>query len=130
MEPGEYLTASPDYTMQKGLFHLSPENDVKQYRIIFASWPCPLLATVKINPVLAGTRTLSSLSLYHLCHAQILHLPTIYVQICKHTSIGIISIVNCCPSKMSVELIWSMILGSIHPRCLPGQEGWYAAMWL
>lgn len=36
---------------------LVPGNEVRHYRIISLSQPCPVLATDKINPVLVGART-------------------------------------------------------------------------
>lgn len=46
----------PCYTTQRSLLPRFSKNDRRWYGITFGPWPCPLLATAKIIPVVAVTR--------------------------------------------------------------------------
>lgn len=48
------------WTRRHPIFSEKSPHDMRWYRIMSESWPCPLLATTKINPVIAGTRTFST----------------------------------------------------------------------
>lgn len=56
--PTPWLQERNPFLLRRDALPLAPGNDVRWYRITSYSWPCRLLATVKINPVVAGIRTL------------------------------------------------------------------------
>lgn len=59
MRDAPSATADPEESPSPGKRLPPPaSNDVRCYRITSGSQPCPLLATAKVNPILAGTRTL------------------------------------------------------------------------
>lgn len=102
-ENSQYLTTpSAMLTWLEETPSPKPGSDMRWYRIMSRSYPWPPLAVAKINPVLARTRTLSTpCSIPSIACPDTTHFNYIYV----YTSRGIITIVNGCSCKISIELI-------------------------